>query len=754
MFLSKRIKLGILLLLLVFGTFLFLTPAHAIIGTGIFDWSSAVLDALDTIDQAILSFLIKLIIFSFVSAGFVMVSAALLQWAITLPLNISNAAVLGGWNFVLGLVNLGFVLSFIFIALTYILRLPQYEMKKTLPRLILVILLVNFSMLLVGMLADVSQFVTNTLLDAFGGDFVKTATMPLKQNLGAITNVIIMTVTAYIASAFTVFGAPIALALLAYQTFSGNLLGDIFALITMIAMNAIMGAIFFIYTVLYIVRIAALWILAIFSPLAFFCLIFDQTKKYFSSWFKMVVGWAFLGVVALFLMGLIISLYTDAFFSRPGNIVTTSVPGLPGIRLPSSMYNYIFLLCFLAVAFYISINYVPAGADRAVGFISGKFKAMGGVTGVINKGRRATGEIARKAVPEKTRKVMRQWAATPTRNKQGKLLPTASSIKEVTEKGGVKGALAQLSNPYMKRQIGKKVGAVTYEADRRVTNETAEKTKGKSSVENLTALRSTHDPAKQLGYLKGIMDNGQLGDVMNEKIVGEGNTLKADKRVLESAYLASVRQVRDPMRKQMERSFKDTIGAERFKEIQQSEGYYTKKDEEKDKEKGYVDENGKLDYNAKIIGEAKEENKIKQLEKGWHKDDKSMDAVHKLWEPRQVKQAAGIFGREFIERLEETKKSPGWYYAPEKATRKARNKSMPRWYASSAASSLGVSPLRSKTGKVLQGKDVNNWERESLEMEKEAREKWGERAERKEDQEENREKAEKKSGDWYNRNMP
>ncbi len=396
MFLTKKNKLIFLFLLVFLGSFVLLGPVQAVIGTGIFDYHSAVLDALDFCDR-ILDFLVKLVLLAYISSGFVILAAHLLQWAMTLPVYLGNPMVLGGFNFVLGLVNLFFILAFVFIALAYILKIESLELKKALPKLIIVILLVNFSMLIVGILVDVAQFFMNTFLNAFGGNFVTMALMPLNATMGSLITLTITTITAYVMSAFTVFGSIFSLSyLVLYQLFGGNLLGQIFSTIFLVIMNLLLGSIFFIYFILFIVRIAALWILAIFAPLAFFCLIFKQTSQYAEKWFKAVLGWAFLGVVAFFLLSLIMSLFAGAFFQQPGAISIPPAPGVPAFQLPSSIYNYLFLMIFLAVAWYISMKYVPQGADRITKLAKGQMMGLVGVagkaSGALNKARKKARE--------------------------------------------------------------------------------------------------------------------------------------------------------------------------------------------------------------------------------------------------------------------------------------------------------------------------------------------------------------------------
>jgi len=683
----KKHKIVLLLVLVSFCTLVFASPVHAIIGTGIFDWSTAVLDAMDFIDQAVLAFLVKVLFFAFGSAGFVFIAANLLEWAYQLPVNVYNDLVLSGWNFVSGLVNLFFILAFIFIALAYILKVETFQLKKALPRLIIVILLVNFSLLVVGMFVDAAQFFMNTFLTAFGGDFVTMALLPLRQSFGALLNVILITITGYVASAFTVFGSVFSLAIILSQFFAGELLANVISLIVMIALNFIMGAIFFMYAVLFIVRIAALWLLAIFAPIAFFAFIFDQTKKWGEKWFKTVFQWAFLGVVAFFLLSLIVNLFTTAFVQRPGMMEVSPIPGLPAIRLPDNIYSYIFLVIFLYIAFHASMKYVPEGAQHVVGFVKGQWAAMGGVAGVTKLARRGVEGAGRRVVGEKTRKRLREWSTVSTRDEKGKLVSGK-----------------RLASPYLKRRLGKAGLSVTEEADKRVYDQSHRKALSQDAATNLNEFRQTHDPAKQAALMSAMVEKKQMKEAMDKKIFGD-SALKADNeadaKAIKSAYMKSVYLGKKDDQEAIERTFVRNLGEE-FGNLKKEAGYYDEDDIKKDREKGY------MSYSDKIIGEAKSADKIKQLQKGWWEKEDLMDATHKFWSGHQISEAARSFGRGFTDEFQNAAKDIDWYFNVNSETGNIRNPNVPRYLSSTGAASLGMAPLEGGIDK----KDIN--------------EKWGE----------------------------
>lgn len=358
-------KLNIILFLIVLVFFIFPKPAQAFMG--IFEYAAAIEGYLDYGDE-FLSLLIKFILICTFSTVYIILSAALLQWAIDLPVDLHNAAVIQGWHFTLGLVNLFFALALLTIAFAYLLKIESFQAKKTLSMLVIVILLVNFSLLFVGMVVDVSEFFMNTLRTAFGGNFVSLAIANLKANMLGVIAPIMVLLGGYLASTLGIYAAiPVLFAIIIGFT-SGVFVGMLFQAILFIVFNIVLGSIFFLYFILFIGRIVALWLLAIFSPVAFFCLIFPQTKQYFQKWLKALVQWAFMGVVALFLLGLI-TVFFDVITNRPGALEIGSLDIIPGFAITDSVFSYLFMMIFLGIAWYATKKYMPAGAAEGLAMI-------------------------------------------------------------------------------------------------------------------------------------------------------------------------------------------------------------------------------------------------------------------------------------------------------------------------------------------------------------------------------------------------
>lgn len=100
----------------------------------------------------------------------VAMSATLAAWVIWLATRllapllgvssfITNPMVTTGWPFVLGIANIGFMLALLFIAFATTLRLESFGVRRMLPRLLIAALLINFSLVITGLLIDISRVV-------------------------------------------------------------------------------------------------------------------------------------------------------------------------------------------------------------------------------------------------------------------------------------------------------------------------------------------------------------------------------------------------------------------------------------------------------------------------------------------------------------------------------------------------------------------------------------------------------------------
>ena len=338
-------------------------PALAVFGIP-FEIYSAQLDALSFVDDTLMKILLTLMLLALESSAFVLVSARLLDWASSLPIGLDNQLVNSGWTFVSGFTNLLFILILVAIALAYILKLETWGMKKALPRLIIIILLINFSLLFVKIFADIGWIVQNSFRGVFfgeGGTLFSAIADLLAKNLKGIALPFLEQIGAYLLLGLIPF-APIFKLLWWGTAIINQMLSGVFTnIIVLIVFNFVTGFVFFVYAILFLLRIVIIWLLAIAAPLAFAAYILTPTQKYFSQWFRHLLQWSFLGVVMLFLIGLGVKLFWGA-------APATGFSEVLGKKDFFREYTQLaFFLIYLIATLFVTKKFVPAGVNMVWG---------------------------------------------------------------------------------------------------------------------------------------------------------------------------------------------------------------------------------------------------------------------------------------------------------------------------------------------------------------------------------------------------
>ncbi|MDO8486549.1 MAG: type IV secretion system protein [Candidatus Staskawiczbacteria bacterium] len=266
-------------------------------------------------------------------------SSALLKRAIT-----RDQTVIDGWTIVRDFANMFIVLGFVVIGIATILRIRTYEAQKTLLPLILVALLINFSLLICGIIIDGTNIAVNYFTTQQGGG----------------------------AAGITQKFKPIAIDPGVDNALEGYYNKDDWQNYINLALSTstyigILAMIFFIYAVLLIFRYVALMCLVILSPLAFVCYVFPATKPIFNKWWTQFTQWAIIGIPTAF------------FIYLGGHLIQsmTSQPnGVLAFWIPAAFMLFAYTLIFQTSA--IGASSAIGLATGAMGFAWGATKWTGG----------------------------------------------------------------------------------------------------------------------------------------------------------------------------------------------------------------------------------------------------------------------------------------------------------------------------------------------------------------------------------------
>jgi len=363
----KKRQLGFLFLAII-GITLFVPCYHAIANGNIFlppvdseaeeaaeNLATDIMGGINTVARWVLSGVIGAValILLLVTQGIMELGQILLAWVtsegfINIPFTHDNLFVDTGWGIMRGLTNIFIVLGLVVIALATILRIESYQMKKTLPLLLIVALLINFTPMLCGLVIDASNIIMNHFLKA--GLFL---TQSYKSAIG---------------SAWSEMTSQL-------DSPSGMLATGL----VLVGCSLLSGIIFLLLALLFLFRYVALWMLVILSPLAFFCYIFPATKKIWNQWLNQFIQWCFIGIPAAFTIYL-------------ANIMTQQMLQgelLGEISSVGKILGYLVPVAFLYGGLLMSFQTGAMGASTAIGWFKKGESLAGKATA-----RRAAGPAA------------------------------------------------------------------------------------------------------------------------------------------------------------------------------------------------------------------------------------------------------------------------------------------------------------------------------------------------------------------------
>ncbi|MDP3900393.1 MAG: hypothetical protein Q8Q23_04920 [bacterium] len=192
---------------------------------------------------------------------------------------IKEAPVEIGWVVVRDIANMFFVLILLVIAFATILRIPSYEMNRTLPKLIIMAVLINFSKTICGLIIDAAQVIMLFFVNGF-------------YQIGKGNLVSILGVESFLSIEQVTEKDWVQL----LDVASGFILGAIFLAISLVAVATL--AIVLIY------RMVMLWIYVILSPLAYLMSAFPSGQKYASQWWSGFTSTVIIGPVLAFFIWL------------------------------------------------------------------------------------------------------------------------------------------------------------------------------------------------------------------------------------------------------------------------------------------------------------------------------------------------------------------------------------------------------------------------------------------------------------------
>jgi len=361
-------------------------PAHAGLFSMAFDAFSELISYLATIVFWLLGQLLKL-------------AGGLFNWALDPARQQFTKAqmVQDGWKITRDIANMFFALILVIIAFATILGIESYGVKAVLPKLIIAALLINFSLVIAGVMIDFTQVLTNYFFKSLSGDISQqlvanlnvgttfkpppewrtiTAPNPTYPTKGECTtppNTEKKEITYSLPSGATAgSGEFMCFAPTPPATKSTEVPGEQFLRITF---STILGAVLLAVAIfalvagaiLLIIRVIYLWFLLILAPLAWLSYAFPALHGQWSKWWHTFFSQAFFAPI--YVMMIYIAIKASKVLPKATSITTDA-----GSFDASFIYNYLIVIGFLIGALIVART---MGAYGASAIISAGKKAQG-----------------------------------------------------------------------------------------------------------------------------------------------------------------------------------------------------------------------------------------------------------------------------------------------------------------------------------------------------------------------------------------
>ncbi len=286
-----------------------------------------------------------------------------------------------GWVTIRDMVNMFFILGLLVIAFATVLKIEKYGYNRLLGRLLLMAILVNFSRTICGLIIDAFQVLMLSWVNGYKDQLNNVFTAGFKVDSGLQYSTCNTTVEAQATPSATE----------GLTAFATAILGIIYIIVSLIIMA--------IFLMLLVFRIVALWILIIFSPLAFFAWSFEGAGKLgeiSSRWWKMFFEYCMVGpFLAFFLWFSVTTVNQVGTISQEMSQNADPCQWAAGASKagePQSLLGYIISILILVAGLKFTGEFKVAGAGAASGAADWMKKQTAGR--VENYARRAGSYVA------------------------------------------------------------------------------------------------------------------------------------------------------------------------------------------------------------------------------------------------------------------------------------------------------------------------------------------------------------------------
>lgn len=344
---SKKLLLAILVL----GLVLPLYEAHALVGSLLFG--------------DVNTFFASTLAIIFTTLGKLLAAmVTAMGWALNLRIYTNIPVIEAGWKIFRDFANMLFIIALVVMAYGTIFSIQGYDFRSLIPRFLIAAFLINFSLVIGGLIIDGTQVLNNTFLNAMGdiagrlGQGLNPADLfPPGTDVGSAEAISSQVGSSIITLFFSIF--------------------LVFTFLISVSVPLVFA----------FVRIPILWALLIVSPAVWLLSILPATKSVYDKWWHQFLGWN------LFLPYYLFFLYFALFLLSKKNevlqglgqtFVSDSLVGLSSNFTFGLLFYYILIAVFLIGGTKVAMS---AGTFSGTGIVSVAKWARGGTAGILRKTR-------------------------------------------------------------------------------------------------------------------------------------------------------------------------------------------------------------------------------------------------------------------------------------------------------------------------------------------------------------------------------
>jgi hypothetical protein len=450
-------------------------------------------------------------IIAYVCGVIIAVEAWLIGAILNMNAGVFNSAIVQmGFSVSLSLANLGFIIGIIIIAIATIIQNQTYGIKQILWKLVLMAILVNFGLVIMSAIFNVSNQFTNYFLNCIdpsgsgcsGNENGLTSSAHFASNLAGAFNPQRGFINKLndenldVPSAATI-GSSLGKLMIPITSM-------LFVVTAIILIVIVLGA----FIVMLTVRYVYIAILAILLPFAWMLWIFPSTKKNFSDWWEKFIKWTIFAPIVLFFLWLAMETskglsstqtgyQSTAIYTSDSNSVWAAISNF----FTNTFSPIIQALLDETVLLGLMIGGMIA-ADKLS--ITGAKEALGAMK---NVGNAAKGYAV---------KGMKKGANTAIHKNVS--VPFTKGKKKFSLAGGID--KMQTSKIPGVSALGRELSSQTDNLGKGLVDKEAENAKKLDSGTIAKQLQGSMGKEQQLAYLKTLADRGDLDKVSN--INGQG----------------------------------------------------------------------------------------------------------------------------------------------------------------------------------------------------------------------------------------